>query len=212
METSLSAKQKIVLATIINLTHLYGGAPTLAQVKNALKYPTVSSVQRHTDALKRKGYLTTGRGLSLANFSEKVSIPLAGNIAAGTPFLAIENIEAYIPYDAEKLHGQAEDYFFLQIVGDSMNKAIIKGKTIDDGDFVLIHKQSTANIGQRVVALVGDEATVKKLGKGNGCIELQPESTNPKNKPIYVFEELIIQGVVYDILKNGSRRKQNGNR
>jgi repressor LexA len=208
MNKSLSAKQKIVLATILNLTHLCGGPPSLEQVRAALKYPSVSSVQRHTDALKRKGYLTSDRGLALSNFSEKVSIPLIGNIAAGTPLLATENIEAYIPYDAAKVRGKTENYFFLQIVGDSMNKAMIDGKSIDDGDFVLVRKQADASIGERVVALIGDEATVKRLSKGDGCVELRPESTNPKNKPIYVFEDLIIQGVVCDVIKKVIRRKQ----
>ena len=203
MKLPLSAKQKIVLATIANLTHQYGVSPTLEQLRQALKYPSVSSVQRHTDALKRKGYLEQTRGLSIANFAEKVSIPLVGNIAAGTPLLAIENIEAYIPYDVSKLRSKATDYFFLRVVGDSMNLAKIEENIIDDGDFVLIHKQSTANFGERVVALVGEEATIKKLMKGEGCIELRPESTNPKNKPIYIFDELIIQGIVYSVLKKG---------
>ena len=201
----LSTKQKIVLATIVNLTHQNGGRPTLEQLREELNYSSISSVQRHTDALKRKGYLEQARGLSIASFAEKVSIPLVGNVAAGTPLLAVENIEAYIPYDLSKLRSRADDYFFLQVVGDSMNQAKISGKTIDDGDFVLIHKQPNADFGERIVALIGDEATIKKLVKGNECIQLQPESTNPKNKPIYVFDELIIQGIVYDVIKKGSK-------
>ena len=85
-----------------------------------------------------------------------------------------------------------------------MNNARVSGKTIDDGDFVLIKKQQTADPGSRVVALIGDEATIKKIIPEDGYVRLQPESTNPKNKPILLFEDFSIQGVVEDVIKKGN--------
>lgn len=201
MRNPLTSKQKIVLSTINDLTHKKGYPPKLEELRIALKYPQISSVQRHTDALKEKGYIDKARGLSLAVSLEKVQIPLVGNVACGMPLLATENIEAYIPYDASRIHGSVQNYFFLRAVGDSMNKSNIAGKTIDDGDYVLIKKQSIADFGSKVVALIGEEATIKKLTKGDEGYRLEPESTNPANKPIYVFNELMIQGIVKDVIK-----------
>ncbi|MFH1827102.1 MAG: transcriptional repressor LexA, partial [bacterium] len=164
-----------------------------------------SSVQRHTDALKDKGYLGNTRGLSLPTSDEKAQIPLVGNVACGSPLLAIENIEAYISYDADKVQGKAQDYFFLRAVGDSMNKTNVSGKTIDNGDFVLVKKQSTANSGNRVVALIGDEATIKKMLKEDGYVRLEPESANPDNKPIILFGDFSVQGIVVDVIKKGGQ-------
>lgn len=205
MRSPLTLKQKTVLSTINDLTHKKGSPPKLEELRAALNYAQISSVQRHTDALKQKGYIDKSRGLSIAVSSEKIQIPLVGNVACGIPLLAIENIEAYIPYDASKIHGGVQDYFFLRAVGDSMNKSNIAGKTIDDGDYVLIKKQSSADFGSRVVVLIGEEATIKKLSKGDEGYRLEPESTNPANKPIYLFEDFSIQGVVSDVIKKGGR-------
>lgn len=203
MNKSLTAKQKLVLATIHDLKAKHGETPTLEEVRKALDYSGTSSVQRHTDVLREKGYLGNTRGLSLSGSDEKVQIPLVGNVACGAPLLATENIEAYISYDASKVRGKAQDYFFLRAVGDSMNNANVSGKTVDNGDFVLVKKQTTANPGSCVVALIGNEATIKKMVPADGVIRLEPESTNPKNKPIYVFEDFSVQGVVTDVIKKG---------
>jgi repressor LexA len=205
MNKSLTAKQKLILATIQDLKAKLGKPPTLEEVRKTLDYSGTSSVQRHTDALKEKGYLGNTRGLSLLDSNEKVQIPLVGNVACGAPLMATENIEAYISYDAAKVRGKAQDYFFLRAVGDSMNNTNVSGKTIDNGDFVLVKKQSTANPRSRVVALIGDEATIKKMVRGDGYVRLEPESTNPDNKPILLFEDFSVQGVVMDVIKKGGK-------
>jgi repressor LexA len=201
MRKPLTSKQKITLSVIKDLTQKKGIPPRLEDLRVALDLSSISSVQRHTDALKEKGYLDNTRGLSIPDSSEKVQIPLVGNVACGVPLLASENIEAYIPYDASKIHGTSQDYFFLRAVGDSMNKTDILGKTIDDGDYVLIKKQPSANPGSRIVALIGDEATIKKMVPGEGCVRLEPESTNPDNKPFLLFDPFFVQGVVADVIK-----------
>jgi len=206
MKKSLTVKQKVMLTTIKDLRLKLGKSPTLDEIKQALRYSSISSVQRHVEALKNKGYLSNepyqARSIEISR-SDKINIPLVGNVAAGTPILAIENIEAYIPYESPKKKLNISDYFFLRAVGDSMNKANINDRTIDNGDYVLVRKQSAAEFGQIIVALIGDEATIKKYSKGNGHVMLEPISSNPANKPIYVFEEFLIQGIVVDVVKAG---------
>lgn len=209
MDKSLTAKQKIVVAAIQDLKAKLGKSPTLEEIRKALNYSGISSVQRHVDALKKKGYLSNeryqARTLEVSLPEQVVSIPLVGNVPCGVPFLAVENIEAYIPYSKSLLHGQPDDYFFLRAIGDSMNNAKISGKSIDNGDYVLVKKKSAADFGSRVVALIGDEATIKKIVQGDGYIRLEPESTNPDNKPILLFDSFSIQGVVIDVIKKGGK-------
>ncbi|MDP2763134.1 MAG: S24 family peptidase, partial [Enterobacteriaceae bacterium] len=126
--------------------------------------------------------------------SKKANIPLVGAIICGQPILAVENIEAYIPYEVK---GNPREYFFLRAIGDSMNKA-----GIDDGDMVLIKKQQTADPGDKVVALIGNEATIKIFKMDKNKAILEPRSSNPVHKPIYVFEDLQIQGKVVGKIKN----------
>lgn len=205
MQKSLTAKQKLMLATIKDLKAKLGKAPTLEEIRETLGYAGISSVQRHVDALKKKGYISNeryqARTLEVSLPEQMVSIPLVGNVPCGVPFLAIENIEAYIPYKKSELHGSPDDYFFLRAVGDSMNASRISGKTIDSGDFVLVRKQQSADFGTRVVALIGDEATIKKMVQGDGCVRLEPESTNKENKPMLLFDDFSIQGKVIDVIK-----------
>jgi len=206
MNSTLTSMQKKVLSSITDLTHKKGTPPSMEELRVALGLGSISSVQRHTDALKEKGYLENTRGLSFPESTEKVLIPLVGNVACGMPLLAMENIEAYISYDASQIRGSSDNYFFLRAVGDSMNNTNVSGKSIDDGDFVLIRKQQTADPGARVVVLIGDEATIKKIVPEDSHVRLEPESTNPRNKPIILFEDFSIQGVVEDVIKKGGDR------
>lgn len=203
MKKTLTDKQHNALKEIKNYIQENNKSPTLNELKDILQLKAISSVQRHLGALKKKGYLIVEKNISRglrpnSSVNQTINIPLVGTIACGTPILAEENIEAYIPYDANKLKGKPSDYFFLRAQGDSMNKA-----GIDDKDFVLIKKQITAEIGQRIVALIGDEATIKKFKKASNHYVLEPESTNSENKPIYVFANFLIQGIVQDVIKGG---------
>jgi len=198
----LTGKQKQIVAVIKDLIRKKGESPTLDEIRIAMKYSSIFSVQRHIKALKNKGIITNTKNQSRSleiNLpdDQTLNIPLVGSIACGTPLLAIENIEAYIPYSQKVLSGPSSDYFFLQAVGDSMNQS---KPAILDKDFVLIKKQNSAEIGQRVVILIGDEATIKRLGKKGSMIVLNPESDNPNNKPIYLMESPMIQGLVIDVI------------
>lgn len=191
----LTKKQKEVLSAISDLIRKKGTSPTLEEIRDFLGYSGVSSVQRHTEALRKKKVLTWSKHRSrsfriIKKISNKVNIPLLGGVACGTPILAEENIEAYIPYE---VNGNPEEYFFLRAEGDSMNKA-----DINDGDLILIRSQQNACEGDRVLALIGDEVTIKIFRRGKDCIILEPKSSNPKHKPIYIFEDLRIQGKVIE--------------
>lgn len=197
----ITDKQKTILEAIRELTIKNGISPTLNELKEYLGYSNTSSVQRHTDALKDKGILTTTEGkfrsLKINQKLQKVvNIPLVGAVACGNPSLAIEDIEAYIPVQSDKIKGELNNYFFLRAVGDSMNKA-----DIEDGDFLLVKKQNSGEPGDKVVALIGDEATVKFLKKTNGQYLLEPKSDNPIHKPIYINDDVTIQGIVKDVIK-----------
>lgn len=194
----LTNKQKEVLTSITDLTQKMGIPPTLGEIRDYLGYKNTSSVQRHTDALKKKGYFTLdkhqSRSLKVKKFLQKThSIPLVGSVACGQPILATQNIEAYIPYE---VRGDPSNYFFLRAVGDSMNLA-----DINDGDLVLVKKQPDANQGDEVVALIGDDATIKIFKREKDKVVLEPKSTNPIHKPLYIFEDLQIQGKVVDKIK-----------
>lgn len=195
----LTKKQKEMLSFIQGFYSKNKFSPTLKELQNHFGYENISSVQRHTEALKKKGFLISekhqARSLQIKKqTSNKFNIPLVGNVACGQPILAIQNIEAYIPYEVK---GNPKEYFFLRAQGDSMDKV-----GINDGDLVLIKGQNHAEDGENVLALVGDEATIKIYKDKGKCKILEPKSSNPIHKPIYVFEDLQIQGIVKNVINN----------
>lgn len=207
-QIELTPKQKAVLLAIKDLIRINSNSPTLDEIRAYMGYKNTSSVQRHIKPLITKGYLKNrenrSRGLQVVQEKEELlNIPLIGNIACGKPILAEENIEAYIPYPKQSTGYSNSELFFLRAVGDSMDEANINGKSINDGDYVLVHVQNIADRGQPVVALIGDDATIKIFNKDpeRGVYTLMPKSSNPNHKPILLFENLAIQGVAIDVIK-----------
>jgi repressor LexA len=146
-------------------------------------YP--ATIQDHISALERKGYLQKkrfqSRTLSVSSpsrrtFGEGTEIPVVGNVAAGLPLLAQENIDQMIQLPKEWAPAGA---FLLKVQGNSM-----EGAHILNGDYVLVHPQETAANGEIVVALIGEEATVKRFYKTQRGITLKAE--NPKFAPIEI--------------------------
>ena len=146
-------------------------------------YP--ATVQDHISALERKGYLQKkrfqSRTLSVSSpsrrtFGEGTDIPVVGNVAAGLPLLAQENIDQMIQLPKEWAPAGA---FLLKIQGNSM-----EGAHILDGDYVLVDPQQTAENGEIVVALIGEEATVKRFYHNDHGVTLKAE--NPRYKPIQI--------------------------
>lgn len=156
----------------------------------------------HLNALQRKGFLRRGklgaRSLELhqrlAPLSESlVRVPVVGRIAAGVPLLAIENMDGFIAVDPGMLKAEGGEFFALKVKGDSMIEA-----GIYEGDFVVARKQETAVDGDIVVALLDDDATLKRFHREKNRIRLDP--ANRAMKPIYPAD-LTIQGVVKLVIR-----------
>ena len=187
MEKKLTKKQQKILDFILKFTEDNSYPPTLKEIADKFKI-TVGTIQDHVFALQRKQYLMkkpdTARGFKVVKTSagEKVTpktemnyIPLYGNVAAGEPIFASDNVQGYVA--VEKSAKGHNIHFALKVKGDSMVDA-----GIYDGDIVIVKKQDTAENGEIVIALLDDEATVKTLR--NNKIKAYLEAANPKYKAI----------------------------
>lgn len=201
----LTRKQKEVLQAIKILISQNGYNPTLNEVREYLGYKTISSVQQHTIALKKKGQLFSepfSRGLKLNKDVQgtMIDIALVGEGSCGNLKLADQDITAYVPYPVKKLSGEPGEYIFLKATGNSMNNA-----GIEDGDFLLIKRQPNPEENKIVVALIGNDATIKYFKRKDGISYLEPASTNPEYKKIYLFDyqndDISFCGIVKDIIK-----------
>jgi len=142
------------------------------------------------DVENREKVKSSDAGIYRQDMSTKtIDVPVVGAIAAGSPMLAEQNIETSLKISTD-IAKPPSKYFILRIKGTSMDKANIK-----DGDLILVKQQNIARDGEIIVALIDQEATVKRLKFTDNGIMLMPESTDPANRPIFVSENLIIQGV-----------------
>jgi len=179
-----------------------GRKPTLKEINEVTGGQSPRSAAIVIERLVKNGYLVRkGANLALTEKAsikspsiETVNLPLVGTVACGLPILAEENIEAYIPVSTNLARNNS-NYYLLRASGDSMNEA-----GIEDKDILLVRQQSTAEIGDRVVALINDEATVKFFERKDNAVILRPKSTNIKHKPIILTENCQIQGVVIAVL------------
>lgn len=174
--------------------------PTRQELADSLGYKSANSIQQYLSVLQEKGYLDLEKnktgGISFENQPTLADIPLLGMVACGTPILAEENVEAYIQTDHETVRNRPKDFFYLTARGDSMNAA-----GIDDGDLLLIENSANANSGDIVLALLGDDATVKVYKPNSDFVALLPKSNNPVHQPIILKRDFIIQGIVRKVIK-----------
>ena len=175
-----------------------GYPPSVREICDAVGLRSTSSVHAHLETLEKNGYIrrdpTKPRAIEIVddNFNtirkDIVSIPVIGQVAAGTPILAVENIEGYFPIPSEYLPAGKET-FVLNVKGDSMiNVGIL------NGDKLVVQQENTANNGEIIVALLEDSATVKTFYRENGHIRLQPE--NDTMEPIIVDDVKILGKVI----------------
>jgi repressor LexA len=127
--------------------------------------------------------------------AQTVKIPLIGSVACGMPIFADENIEAEVSISVEMIKSGYK-YFLLRAEGDSMDEA-----GINNGDLLLIRQQQDAENGDRILALIDDEATVKEYNKSNGIVILKPKSNNKIHQPIILRSDFKIQGIVENVIK-----------
>ena len=199
---TITPRQMAVLKFIRDYRRKHGYSPTMQEIGDHLRVSRVT-VFEHIVALERKGLLRRGprhsaRSLQLVDetiFPRKkrsIKFPLIGVIAAGRPVDAVEDNEML---DLEELFGKQGEMFCLRVSGDSMIEEHIR-----DGDYVICRQCNQARNGQTVVALLdGGEVTLKKFYREKGRIRLQP--ANPNFLPIYVVDDVQIQGVVVGVIR-----------
>lgn len=195
MAKRMSSRQEQILDFITTEVRHKGYPPSVREIGSAVGLLSSSTVHAHLRKLEDLGHIrrdpTKPRAIELlsaddGSMPEVVHVPVVGQVTAGEPILAVENIEEYFPLPKE--YGE-KDVFILRIKGDSMIEA-----GIHDRDYVVIQKQPTAKNGEIIVGLIDDEATVKRFFHEGDRIRLQPE--NPSMAPIYVNEVSILGKVV----------------
>jgi repressor LexA len=207
----LTERQRQILDFLTSYVDAHGYPPTVREIGEAVGLASPSTVHAHLANLERAGLLkrdpTKPRALELTSRRERQQpapraedvhrLPLVGEIAAGGPLLAEENVEDYLAVPETLARGDGEE-FLLRVKGESMIQAGIL-----DGDYVVVHRQPDARDGEIVAALVGadesaDEATVKRLFRENGRVRLQPE--NDALEPIYA-DHVQVLGVVTGVFR-----------
>ncbi len=201
----ISERQESILKCIKSKIEEAGYPPSVREIAKAVNLSSSATVHSHLKKLEKLGYLKRNpskpRAISLLTSSSKetaadsnmVFVPVVGNIAAGKPILAEENIEDYFPLTSDFVRGQKE-VFILHVKGDSMVNAGIL-----DRDYIVVRKQNTAINGEIIVALLEDEATVKRFFKSDNKIKLMPE--NDYMEPIIVDDARILGKVIGVIRK-----------
>lgn len=186
----LTARQREVLAFIRSFADRHGLPPTVREIGDRFGF-TARAAFDHLRALERKGMLErrvsdkrvsrtlVPRDRGATRRAMPAEIPILGRIAAGDPRLAAEASEGGIPVSAEWFARKGEDVFALRVRGDSMIEAHIM-----DGDWVVVRRQSAAQPGDIVAAMIGDDATVKHLDRRGAAVVLRP--AHPTMKPIVV--------------------------
>lgn len=197
----ISDKQREILEYIKNEILNKGYPPAVREICEAVHLKSTSSVHSHLETLEKNGYIrrdpTKPRAIEILDDDfnltrrEIVNVPMLGQVAAGEPILATENIENYFPIPAEFMPNK--DTFMLRVKGESMINAGIL-----NGDSVLVKQQPDAENGDIVVALVDDSATVKTFYKENGHFRLQPE--NDTMDPIIV-DDCTVLGKVFGVFR-----------
>lgn len=184
--------------------------PTVEELRRVLGVGSTRTVLRYLDALKDEGYIDRwpgARGLRMRRGQsaglETQLVPIVGEAPAGQLMPAEENMLGQVQMPKDFLKPSSAKFFLLHVRGDSMNRAKVEGHAIEDGDLVLVRQQARADPRKIVVALVDGKATIKKLVKATGYYVLQPESTNPKTRPIIVAKDFRIQGIVCRVFKKG---------
>jgi len=183
MRNELTARQKELFDFLKEFFLEKGFPPTLREMASHFGLKGPRGPQKTLNILERKGYIRKipgeSRAIEILGFSSSniISIPIVGRVRAGDPILAIENIEGY--FNLDRSFASSKDVFLLRVQGDSMIDAHIQ-----DGDFALVKPQSNAENGEIVVALIEDEATIKRIFTERDLIRLEP--ANPHMEPIVI--------------------------
>ncbi len=193
----LTQKEKEVYEYITVCLEKNGYAPSVRDICAAVGIKSTSSVHEYLKRLSDKGYISKSSGKSRAlrveNGAQSEStkmkrVPILGRVTAGQPILAVQNYDGYVDFPATMARGKA-NLFALRVMGESMIEAGIL-----DGDIVVVESKRYADDGEIVVAMIDDEATVKKFYRDNGRIRLQP--ANHTMQPIFAREVTVLGKVI----------------
>lgn len=202
---NLTSKELETVRYIRNWLMHNGRTPSVRELMRELKYKSPRSVQDLLEKLEDKKIIqrTEAGNIQLKNDPESTSshaqtinVPIVGTVSCGNPIWAEKNIEGFVAVSTS-IAKSGSKYFLLRASGDSMNMA-----GINNGDLTLVKQQPTAQNGDKVVALIDDEATIKEYRHAGNSIVLQPKSTNPSHSPIILTEDFQIQGVVENVIPN----------
>ena len=203
---ALTERQAEILKLIRELTESSGYPPTRAEIARSMGFRSVNAAEQHLRALERKGALEISSGASrgirvrsrsAARLARTLELPVIGRVAAGSPILAEENVQARVPVDPNLFTPRAD--YLLRVRGLSMRDAGIL-----EGDLLAVHRTHEARSGQMVVARLGDEVTVKRFRRRGHVVQLLPE--NPDFEAIEVDlrrDPLAIEGIAVGIVRNG---------
>ncbi len=198
--TDLKPKEQRVFDFIKERIGEKGYAPSVREICTDLNIKSTSTAQMYIDRLILKGYLEREDGKSRTlklsadacpEMAKNYKVPILGQVAAGLPILTAENFDGYIDFTTQKRYDD-KDLFALYVKGESMREVGIM-----NGDIVVVEKCEYAENGKIVVAMIDDEATVKRFYKENGKYRLQPE--NSEMQPIIADDVKILGAVVADI-------------
>ena len=209
MKNELTERQQEILSFIHQFRDENGYPPTLREIGRKFGISSTFGVKRHLDALVKKGYLNiesnASRGISIlkeefkpdVNSSDNIfrRVPIVGRVAAGSPILAIENIEGTIVIDSAFMK-KTEDCFALKVKGDSMINA-----GIFENDLVIVAPRNDASNGDIVVAMLEDEVTVKTFEKKNEKLRLIPQNENYEPIEVDSSKEFKIIGKVTGVVR-----------
>ena len=195
---NLTKRQQVVFDYIKGYIETHGVSPSYEEIRRNFGFGSYNSVQKHLKTLVAKGFLKTPwgnqkRALTLAEPGPATTVlALLGRVAAGRPIEAITHPETV---EVPEMLLRGEDNFALRVVGDSMVDDGIR-----EGDIIIVKRQRDARNGQTVIALIGDDATVKQYYRRGNQIELRP--ANARMKPFFVGEgDIQIQGVVIGLIR-----------
>ena len=194
----LTPKQQEILDFIRSNVEMLGAPPTRAEIATAFGFSSHNAAEEHLKALAKKGVVVlepgSARGIRLV---EQLGLPLIGSVAAGSPILAVENVQGRYALDASLFKPRAD--FLLRVRGLSMLHAGIL-----EGDLLAVHRCAEARNGQIVVARLDDDVTVKRYRKHGSVVELIAE--NPDYAPIVVdtrVQPLVIEGIAVGLIRGG---------
>ncbi len=204
VKPDLTSKQKQVLEFIIKMKSKMGSSPTVREIRDHFGFKAVGTVQDHLAILQRKGYIRRSEkardvqvldnaGIEVGT-KDTVRLPVVGQVAAGTPILAQENLEGYLHVDRSL--ARAKDAFLLRVQGRSMIKVGIM-----DGDWVIVSPQKNCENGEIAVCLLEDDATIKRFYRKQDHIVLKAENDSFKPIVVKLKEKFSVLGKVTGVIR-----------